>query len=193
MEKGSIGMGLTDVLSKPGEMFGDMFQVAKLENVVQWGQSFSLWPYPFATACCGIEYMSTSCSDYDIARFGAERPSFSPRQADMILVLGTITYKMAPVLRQIYDQLAEPKFVISVGACASSGGMFDTYGVLQGVDRILPVDIYVPGCPPRPEALLDALMKLQTKVQSQGLEARRQEIMRKIEEINERNKPLVVA
>jgi NADH-quinone oxidoreductase subunit B len=193
MEKGSFGMGLTDVLSKPGEMFGDMFQVAKLENVVQWGQSFSLWPYPFATACCGIEYMSTSCSDYDIARFGAERPSFSPRQADMILVLGTITYKMAPVLRQIYDQLAEPKFVISVGACASSGGMFHTYGVLQGVDRILPVDVYVPGCPPRPEALLDALMKLQTKVQSQGLEARRQEIMKKIQEINERNKPLVVA
>ncbi|EKJ84843.1 putative NADH-quinone oxidoreductase subunit 6 [Leptospira meyeri serovar Hardjo str. Went 5] len=193
MEKGSSGMGLTETLSKPGEMFGDMFQVATLDNVVQWGQSFSLWPYPFATACCGIEYMSTSCADYDIARFGAERPSFSPRQADMILVLGTITYKMAPVLRQIYDQLAEPKFVISVGACASSGGMFHTYGVLQGVDRILPVDVYVPGCPPRPEALLDALVKLQKKVQSQGLEARRQEVMRKIQEINERNKPLVVA
>ncbi|MCW7462218.1 NADH-quinone oxidoreductase subunit B [Leptospira sp. WS39.C2] len=186
-------MGLTETLSKPGEMFGDMFQVATLDNVVQWGQSFSLWPYPFATACCGIEYMSTACADYDIARFGAERPSFSPRQADMILVLGTITYKMAPVLRQIYDQLAEPKFVISVGACASSGGMFHTYGVLQGVDRILPVDVYVPGCPPRPEAILDALVKLQKKVQTQGLEARRQEVMKKIQEINERNKPLVVA
>jgi len=185
-------MGLKDLMNKPGEMLGDMAQVANLDSVIQWGQSYSLWPYPFATACCGIEYMSTACSDYDIARFGAERPSFSPRQADMILVLGTITYKMAPVLREIYDQLAEPKYVISVGACASSGGMFHTYAVLQGVDRILPVDVYVPGCPPRPEALLDAVIKLQEKVKSQGLEDRRQEVMRKIQEINERNRPLVV-
>ena len=136
--------------------------------------------------------MSTACSDNDIARFGAERPSFSPRQSDMILVLGTITYKMAPVLREIYDQLCEPKYVVSVGACASSGGMFDTYGVVQGVDRFLPVDIYVPGCPPRPEAIMDALIKLQQKVKTQGLEARRQEVMRKIDEINEKNKPVIV-
>lgn len=185
-------MGLKELSSGPGTMFGDMAQVANLESVVQWGQSYSLWPYPFATACCGIEYMGTACSDSDIARFGAERPSFSPRQADMILVLGTITYKMAPVLREIYEQLSEPKYVVSVGACASSGGMFHTYGVLQGIDRILPVDVYVPGCPPRPEAILDAIIKLQEKVKTQGLEERRQEVMRKIQEINERNKPLVV-
>ncbi|TGK06352.1 NADH-quinone oxidoreductase subunit B [Leptospira fletcheri] len=185
-------MGLNDQLSQPGQMYGDMVQVASVDSVINWGRSYSLWPYPFATACCGIEYMSASCSDYDIARFGAERPSFSPRQADMILVLGTITYKMAPVLREIYDQLSEPKFVISYGACASSGGMFHAYSVLQGIDRILPVDLYVPGCPPRPEALLDAVIKLQEKVKTQGLEARRQEVMSKIREINERNKPLVV-
>lgn len=185
-------MGLKDLPKGTGGMIGDMAQVTTLESVVNWGKSYSLWPYPFATACCGIEYMGTACSDYDIARFGAERPSFSPRQADMILVLGTITYKMAPVLREIYEQLAEPKYVVSVGACASSGGMFHTYGVLQGVDRILPVDVYVPGCPPRPEALLDALISLQDKVKSQGLEERRQEVMRKIQEINERNRPLVV-
>ncbi len=185
-------MGLKDLVNKPGTMLGDMVQVANLESVVQWGQSYSLWPYPFATACCGIEYMGTACADNDIARFGAERPSFSPRQADMILVLGTITYKMAPVLREIYEQLAEPKYVISVGACASSGGMFHTYGVLQGIDRILPVDVYVPGCPPRPEAILDAIIKLQEKVKNQGIEERRQEVMRKILEINEKNKPLVV-
>ncbi|EQA38650.1 NADH-quinone oxidoreductase, B subunit [Leptospira inadai serovar Lyme str. 10] len=185
-------MGLNDQLNQPGQMYGDMIQVASADTIINWGRSYSLWPYPFATACCGIEYMSTSCSDYDIARFGAERPSFSPRQADMILVLGTITYKMAPVLREIYDQLSEPKFVISYGACASSGGMFHAYSVLQGIDRILPVDLYVPGCPPRPEALLDAVVKLQEKVKTQGLEARRQEVMSKIREINERNKPLVV-
>jgi NADH-quinone oxidoreductase subunit B len=185
-------MGLSERISKPGMQLGDMAQVGTIESVINWGQSFSLWPYPFATACCGIEYMGASCSDNDIARFGAERPSFSPRQADMILVLGTLTYKMAPVLRQIYDQLAEPKFVISVGACASSGGMFHAYGVLQGIDRILPVDVYVPGCPPRPEAILDALVKLQEKVKKHGLEARRQEVMQKIKELNERNKPMVV-
>ncbi|MFB5649545.1 NADH-quinone oxidoreductase subunit B [Leptospira wolffii] len=185
-------MGLNEQLSQPGQSYGDSFQIASVDSVINWGRSYSLWPYPFATACCGIEYMSTSCADYDIARFGAERPSFSPRQADMILVLGTITYKMAPVLREIYDQLSEPKFVISFGACASSGGMFHAYSVLQGIDRILPVDLYVPGCPPRPEALLDAVVKLQEKVKTQGLEARRQEVMNKIREMNERNKPLVV-
>jgi NADH-quinone oxidoreductase subunit B len=185
-------MGLKEILSKPGEVLGDMAQVANLDAFLNWGKSYSLWPYPFATACCGIEFMSTACSDNDISRFGAERPSFSPRQADMILVLGTITYKMAPVLREIYDQLSEPKYVISVGACASSGGMFDTYGVVQGIDRFLPVDIYIPGCPPRPEAIMDALVKLQQKIMTQGMEERRQEVMRKIDEINERNRPLVV-
>ncbi|MCB1194223.1 MAG: NADH-quinone oxidoreductase subunit B [Leptospiraceae bacterium] len=185
-------MGLNETLSKPGQAIGDMAQVSTLESFINWGKSYSLWPYPFATACCGIEYMGAACSDNDIARFGAERPSFSPRQADMILVLGTITYKMAPVLRQIYDQLSEPKYVISVGACASSGGMFHAYGVVQGIDRFLPVDIYIPGCPPRPEAILDALIKLQEKVKTQGLEERRQEVMKKIEEIREKNKPVIV-
>jgi NADH-quinone oxidoreductase subunit B len=185
-------MGLKEMVNKPGQMLGDMAQIASLDTVLGWGQSYSLWPYPFATACCGIEFMGTACSDNDISRFGAERPSFSPRQADMILVLGTITYKMAPVLREIYDQLSEPKYVISVGACASSGGMFDTYGVVQGIDRFLPVDIYIPGCPPRPEAIMDALVKLQKKVMTQGLEDRRKEVKRKIEKINERNRPLVV-
>ncbi|MBE7410928.1 MAG: NADH-quinone oxidoreductase subunit B [Leptospiraceae bacterium] len=185
-------MGLTDIFHKPGQMLGDVAHLARLDSVVNWGKSYSLWPYPFATACCGIEFMGTACSDNDIARFGAERPSFSPRQADMILVLGTITYKMAPVLREIYDQMSEPKYVISVGACASSGGMFDAYAVVQGVDRFLPVDIYVPGCPPRPEAILDALIKLQKKVMKQGLEERRQEVMRKLDEINARTRPIIV-
>ncbi|MCP5499514.1 MAG: NADH-quinone oxidoreductase subunit B [Leptospiraceae bacterium] len=185
-------MGLAEVLKNPGQALGDFAQVANLETFINWGKSYSLWPYPFATACCGIEFMGAACSDNDIARFGAERPSFSPRQADMILVLGTITYKMAPVLRQIYDQLSEPKYVISVGACASSGGMFDTYGVVQGIDRFLPVDLYIPGCPPRPEAILDALVKLQQKVKTQGLEERRKEVMQKIQEINERNRPQIV-
>jgi NADH-quinone oxidoreductase subunit B len=136
--------------------------------------------------------MATSASDFDIARFGAERPSFSPRQADMILVLGTITYKMAPVLRNIYEQLAEPRYVVSVGACASSGGMFHTYAVLQGIDRILPVDVYVPGCPPRPEAILEAVMQLQKKLRSQTVEERREEIRRKLQLIEEKNRPIIV-
>lgn len=136
--------------------------------------------------------MAASASDFDIARFGAERPSFSPRQADMILVLGTITYKMAPVLRNIYEQLADPRYVVSVGACASSGGMFHTYAVLQGIDRILPVDVYVPGCPPRPEAILEAVMQLQKKLRSQTIEERREEIRHKLAIIEEKNRPVVV-
>lgn len=136
--------------------------------------------------------MSVSASDFDIARFGAERPSFSPRQADMILVLGTITYKMAPVLRNIYEQLADPRYVVSVGACASSGGMFHTYAVLQGIDRILPVDVYVPGCPPRPEAILEAVMQLQKKLRSQTVEERREEVRKKLALIEEKNRPIVV-
>lgn len=186
-------MGLKeDSIKNSGGFLGDIAQIASIDAIINWGKGYSLWPYPFATACCGIEFMGVMCSDNDIARFGAERPSFSPRQADMIMVLGTITYKMAPVLREIYDQLSEPKYVVSIGACASSGGMFHTYGVVQGIDRFLPVDIYVPGCPPRPEAFIDALIKLQQKVKTQGLEERRAEVMRKLEEINERNRPVIV-
>ena len=172
---------------------GESMIVGVLNDFINWGRSYSLWPFPFGTACCGIEFMATVAADYDIARFGAERPSFSPRQADMVLVLGTITYKMAPVLVHIYRQLADPKYVVSVGACASSGGMFDTYSVLQGIDRILPVDSYVPGCPPRPEAMLQSLIDLQEKMKVQSIEDRRVEVRKKIFEMQKKNQPRVVA
>ena len=136
----------------------------QLNRVVNWARRSSVWPMPFATACCGIELMATACSRFDLARFGAEVMRFSPRQSDVMIVAGTVTYKMAPQVRRIYDQMASPKWVIAMGACASSGGMYRSYATLQGVDRIVPVDVYVSGCPPRPEALLDALMKLQDKV-----------------------------
>ena len=142
---------------------GEGWFATVMSKFVGYCRQYSFWPLPFATACCGIEYMSALASDYDAARFGAERPSFSPRQADLLVVLGTITYKMAPVLRRIYEQMAEPKWVMCYGACATSGGMFDVYSTLQGIDKIIPVDVYVPGCPPRPEMYLDALMKLQEK------------------------------
>lgn len=174
------------------DQYDQSFIVGAVDDFIAWGRSYSLWPFPFATACCGIEFMATAASDYDIARFGAERPSFSPRQADMILVLGTITYKMAPVLRHIYRQLADPRYVVSVGACASSGGMFHTYSVLQGIDRILPVDAYVPGCPPRPEAILESVMKLQKKMKAQSVEERRREVKEKIREMEAKARPVVV-
>ncbi len=150
-------------------LLGNNILTTKISEFVGWGRKYSLWPMPYATACCGIEYMSVLNPDYDLARFGAERPSFSPRQADLLFVLGTITYKMAPVIWKIYHSMSEPKWVISVGACASSGGMFRTYAVLQGVHRIIPVDLYIPGCPPRPEAIIDSLIKLQHKVAKESL------------------------
>ena len=174
------------------DQFGDSMVIGSLNDFINWGRSYSLWPFPFATACCGIEFMAAVTADYDIARFGAERPSFSPRQADMVLVLGTITYKMAHVLRHIYRQLADPRYVVSVGACASSGGMFHTYSVLQGIDRILPVDSYIPGCPPRPEAILESLIQLQKKIKTQSIEDRREEVMAKILEMERKNAPIVV-
>ena len=128
----------------------------------------SIWPLPFATSCCGIEFMATMASHYDFARFGAERVSFSPRQADLLMVMGTIAKKMGPILKQVYEQMAEPRWVIAVGACASSGGIFDTYSVLQGIDQIIPVDVYVPGCPPRPEQIIDGLMRIQDLVQNES-------------------------
>jgi NADH-quinone oxidoreductase subunit B len=146
---------------KPDGIEGPGFFATSLDSVVGLARKNSLWPLPFATSCCGIEFMATMASTYDIARFGAERPSFSPRQADVLMVMGTIAKKMGPVLRHVYEQMAEPKWVIAVGACASSGGIFDTYSVLQGIDRIIPVDVYVPGCPPRPEQIIQGLMRVQ--------------------------------
>jgi NADH-quinone oxidoreductase subunit B len=141
--------------------------ISRMDAVINWVRTNSMWPMPMGLACCAIELMATASSRFDIARFGAEVMRFSPRQADCMIVAGTVTYKMAAAVRRIYDQMAEPKWVIAMGACASTGGMYRSYAVLQGVDRIVPVDVYVSGCPPRPEALLDALMKLQGKVRSQ--------------------------
>ena len=138
--------------------------VSRIDAVINWIRTNSMWPMPMGLACCAIELMAAGCSRFDISRFGAEVMRFSPRQSDCMIVAGTVTYKMAVHLRRIYDQMAAPKWVIAMGACASTGGMYRSYAVLQGVDRIVPVDVYVSGCPPRPEALLDALIKLQNKV-----------------------------
>ncbi|PHS58505.1 MAG: NADH-quinone oxidoreductase subunit B [Sulfurimonas sp.] len=135
--------------------------VTKLEEAVGWARESSLWPMIFGTACCAIEFMSAASSRYDISRFGAEVVRFAPKQADLMIVAGTISYKQAPILKQIYEQMCEPKWVISMGACACSGGFYDNYTTMQGIDEIIPVDVYVAGCPPRPEALLDALISLQ--------------------------------
>jgi len=138
--------------------------VTRLEAVVNWFRKYSVWPMPMGLSCCAIELMAAGGSRFDIARFGAEVMRFSPRQSDVMIVAGAVTYKMARAVRRIYDQMPEPKWVVAMGACASTGGMYRSYAVLQGVDRVLPVDVYVAGCPPRPEALLDALMRLQARV-----------------------------
>lgn len=148
------------------------FQLTRLDTVIGAARANSLWPLPFATSCCGIEYMASMAPNYDIARFGMERMSFSPRQADLLIVAGTISKKLAPVLRQVYEQMSEPKWVLSVGACASTGGIFDTYSVLQGIDRVIPVDVYVPGCPPRPEQIIDGIMNIQALVKHESLRRR---------------------
>jgi len=142
------------------------------DKVIGLARSNSIWPLPFATSCCGIEFMATMGAHYDLGRFGSERLSFSPRQADLLMVMGTIAKKMGPVVQQVYEQMAEPRWVIAVGACASSGGIFDTYSVLQGIDRIVPVDVYVPGCPPRPEQIIDGFMRIQDLVANEPLRRR---------------------
>jgi NADH-quinone oxidoreductase subunit B len=150
-------------LAYDSKIEGDVV-VSRLDAVINWIRTNSMWPMPMGLACCAIELMAVAAARFDIARFGAEVMRFSPRQADCMIVAGTVTYKMAPQVRRIYDQMPAPKWVIAMGACASTGGMYRSYAVLQGVDRILPVDVYLSGCPPRPEALLDALIKLQAKV-----------------------------
>lgn len=147
--------------------YGSEFYITtKVDEVVTWARRNSLWPYPFGTACCGIELMSVMGPKYDLSRFGSEVVRFSPRQADLLLVAGTITEKMAPILKRIYDQMSEPKWVLSMGACASSGGFYRAYHVVQGIDSIIPVDVYVPGCPPTPEAVIDGIMQLQEKIKT---------------------------
>lgn len=158
--------------TQPEGINGEGFFVTQLSNVVGLARKNSLWPLPFATSCCGIEFMATMGSHYDLARFGSERVGFSPRQCDLLMVMGTIAKKMGPVLRQVYLQMAEPRWVLSVGACACSGGIFDTYSVLQGIDQIIPVDVYVPGCPPRPEAIIDGILRIQDLVGNESIRRR---------------------
>jgi len=181
MEKGRTGMGLnSDIihLEPRGPLLGtdpatenldDHVSLGVLSDLVGWARKGSLWPLTFGLACCAIEMMATVGAKYDISRFGAEVFRASPRQADVMIVAGRVSQKMAPVLRQIYDQMAEPKWVISMGACASCGGVFNNYAIVQGVDRIVPVDIYVPGCPPRPEQLIWGIIQLQEKIDREGI------------------------
>lgn len=156
------------------DIIGESVITTRVDAMVNWARESSLWPMIFGTACCAIEFMGVTASKYDISRFGAEAIRFSPRQADLMIVAGTITYKQGPVLKQIYDQMSEPKWVIAMGACASSGGFYDNYTTMQGIDEIIPVDVYVAGCPPRPEALLDAIIQIQKIIsdptQKQGLQ-----------------------
>ena len=148
---------------------GDNVLTTTLNTMLNWARKSSLWPMPFGLACCAIEMMAAVAPRHDLARFGAEVFRFSPRQSDLMIVAGTLTYKMASVARRIYDQMPEPKWVIAMGACAISGGVFNTYSVVQGLDQVMPVDVYLPGCPPRPEALIHAIMEIQKKIEKESV------------------------
>lgn len=148
----------------PESLLAGSVVLTRLETVVNWGRKYSFFLYPFVTACCGMEFMSVAGPKYDLDRFGAALPRFSPRQADLLMVVGTISHKQAPILVKVYNQMTEPKWVFAFGVCAVSGGFYDNYATVQGIDTLIPVDIYVPGCPPRPEMVLDGLLKLQEKV-----------------------------
>lgn len=158
------------------------FALTTVENLAGYMRKNSLWPATFGLACCAIEMMAAGAGRYDLARFGMEVFRASPRQADLMIVAGRVSNKMAPVLRQIYDQMAEPKWVIAMGACASSGGMFNNYAIVQGVDHVVPVDIYLPGCPPRPEQLMDAILKLHEQISNEKLGVNREQVIREVEE-----------
>ena len=177
-------MGLEEQL--PGGIL-----LSTVEKVAGYVRKNSLWPATFGLACCAIEMMATAGPRFDIARFGMERFSATPRQADLMIVAGRVSQKMAPVLRQIYDQMAEPKWVLAMGVCASSGGMFNNYAIVQGVDHIVPVDIYLPGCPPRPEMLLDSIVKLHDKIQNMKLGVNREREISELEQARLRRLPLV--
>ncbi len=151
------------------EQNGGGWLTTTVDAFVNWARKNSLWPMPFGTACCGIEFMAALASRHDMARFGAEAIRFSPRQSDLLIVAGRIAIKMMPVLTRIYEQMPEPKWIMCMGACASCGGVFDTYSVIQGIDNFLPVDVYIPGCPPRPEAVLDALIQIQKQIERDSL------------------------
>jgi NADH-quinone oxidoreductase subunit B len=164
MEKRCIGMGVEQKLGSMGVV------TTRLEDLVNWGRTNAMWPMLFGLACCAIEMMSTQAAHYDASRFGMELMRPSPRQSDLMIVAGRVSRKMAPVLRRLYDQMAEPKWVIAMGDCASCGGIFNNYAIVQGVDEIVPVDVYVAGCPPRPEALIDGIMTLHEKIRGEKLE-----------------------
>lgn len=151
-----------------------------LEWSINWGKKNSIWPLPFGTSCCGIEMMASLCSDYDMSRFGAEVVRFSPRQSDLLIVAGIINLKMAPVLKTIYDQMCDPKYVMSFGACASSGGIFNVYSVLQGIDTMIPVDVYVPGCPPAPEGVIHGLVRLQEMIAQGKTHSQKQSFQKQV-------------
>ncbi len=151
----------------------DSFVTTRIDAVVNWGRKYSFFLYPFVTACCGMEFMAAAGPRYDLDRFGAALPRFSPRQADLLMVVGTISHRQAPILKKVYDQMAEPKWVVAFGVCTCTGGFYDNYATVMGIDTIMPVDVYIPGCPPRPEMVLDGLIKLQKKIQDQHTSGRR--------------------